>query len=235
MAYSVLQAKSASLSDGGHTTQALQFTNNVSTNNKMIIRAQAGGSGNSTTSVKDNLGNSAFKIGAVNSPASDGEGSLWALTVVSGLNNTMPTLTMTMANSNTESAMSIEEVSGLNTANDATQLDGNVGTATGTGSGTLSVTGDTTTATAEMLCVSYGDNGNNSTITAGSGFTKDTGDDPSGVATAMLEHKNSTGGAETGTVSSSASAAWELIMCCFKLAAAGTPTTPVVTYGHGPN
>lgn len=234
MAYSVLQAASAN--QGSGASQALAYsTANVSTGNKMVVLVAVGGGAFSTSTVKDNNNNSFTLLKRLSYAGGNFDLTLWALTVPAGDNGTKPTITATFNATAVGASMTILEVSGLTTDDTTAQNDGAIGTATGsfTAASTLTVTGTTTTASAEYLACFYGDDGNQSALSAGTGFTKDSGDDPTNVVTTAAEHKDSTNGAETGTWAAGLPAGntnYGLIMAAWKLATAVTAGVPIRKY-----
>lgn len=222
MAWSVLQSKSAANAGSGNV--AVTFTTaNLTAGTKIIAWIEVSCSTNFTTVV------SAVKDGALNSwtqLAQKDNGAhtsifLFALDTPAGDAGTKPTITATVG-TNFGAAILVQEVSGLLAGNTSAMLDGTPGVANGTTS--PATTGALTTAIAnEFLTVAYGDPGDTITVTTPGGWTADaTNVGPSSQQDLSVYTKNSTGAAESASITLSGTAAdgWNTILAAFKLAAA---------------
>ena len=223
--------QSASGSHNASATVAVAYGSNVTAGNKLIalVTSDANAVG-LTYTVKDGAGNTMTQI-ALPEVAGTVSVGLFAMDVPAGDAGGTPTITATASTSG-DMSMLLEEVSGLNPGNTlAAMIDGTAGTATGNVSPTTSPA-YSTTVTGEYLVCCFGDNLFSNTYTSPAGYTAD----PNNVTSASfchvaIAHKNSAGGAETGSYSYTGAANYGVVLAAFKLAPAVAAAVPAAGGG----
>jgi hypothetical protein len=227
------------------SSHGVTFASNVSAGNKIIVAVTVANSSTSavtTSSVKDGAGNSWTQIS--NEALTDtqtgdkGNVSLWALDVPAGDVGTKPTITATGGSGTEVCGVLACEVSGLLAGNTTAMVDGTAGVSTG-GGGQASTTSPTYSDTVanEFLVAVYGDYGNGTTWTNPSGYQGATaGPGSSGAAEGVndstdcnieLAYKNSTGGSETASFTTTGSSSgYAVLLVAFKLAGSGAASPP---------
>lgn len=221
MAYSVLQSASAVQTPAAGTVAAT-FPNNVISGSKIIVFC-TNDAATTITSAADGASNAWTSIssGSLLNGAGGGHFRLWALDTPAGDVGTKPTITVTLSDSLSKSAVLIQEVSGLLAGNTTAMLDGTPVAVVGTGGASTGSPVYSSTAAGEYLIACFGDNGGPTTYTKPTGTTDDThsvnGNSTDDVAIAW---KDSTNGTETGSWALSGTSDWVAILVAFKLAAA---------------
>lgn len=230
MAWSVVQSASGTASSG--LTLSVGFsTANVSSGNKIIavVAFSCNSAGDTVSTVKDGAGNSWTQLATLNhSGTGRTVASIFALDVPSGDVGTKPTLTVTCTGTSFGISMVIQEVSGLLAGNTSAMIDGSVANLSGNGGSSTGTPTYSSSVANEYLITTYCDDGAPTTVTAPTGYTKDTHSiNSNSIADCLIAYKNSTGGSETGSWALSGTAAWVDFMIAFKLASGGGTTFPV--------
>jgi len=225
MAWSVLQSASAS-------TTSVTFGSNLSSGTKLIAYC-----GSVTfqaipapTAVKDGSNNAFTEVAVTTGTAGPSSFwpnlSVWVLDTPAGDVGTAPTITVTWSGSPANTAVLVQEVSGLAAG---TGIDGTAGLfGSGATSSSQSQPAYSSSASNEFLISAGCWDGVNQSA-ALSGYTLDANSiQPSGSEQLAVGYANSTGGAESGTwtgVSNAGDVA--LIVLALPLPAAGAPPVPL--------
>lgn len=225
MAWAHVQTADNFLSAAGNGF-TVTFGTTPTTGNKIIVAVVSTTPG-PTITVKDGNSNALTQLSSVTNT-----GLVQALLFAYDVPAT-PSTTLTISSSNATMGAVAQEVSGLLAGNTSAMLDGTPGTTTGSIS-TGSASGPTYSSTAanEYLVQVFDDFGNSATVSTPSGYTGMDGENTNAVNNTLIAYKNSTGGSET--VSWSSSNSWggstdqyALIAVAFKLAAGGSSPIPL--------
>jgi hypothetical protein len=200
----------------------------------MVAVVSLAGGAFTITSVKDDSNNAFVQLGVWTQGTGSNETILavYALNTPAASVGTQPYITATCSSaSNGGFNMVIQEIAGLATfATAAGIVDGTPGHLGGGTSGTSGSIGPpsyASSAAGEYLLYVYGDEGSSSTVTAASGYTLDPNSiNTSGNTDVIVTYKSSTGGTETGSMSTSNGYNWNLGMLALKLASTGINVTP---------
>lgn len=221
MAWSVLQ--SASATNAGSGNAAVTFsTANLSSGTKVVALVSVSCSSTTfiVTSVKDGAANTWTQLASKISADFSTHVGLYALDTPAGDVGTKPTITATIG-TNFGATIQVLEVSGLLAGNTSAMLDGTAGTATGTAS-PATTSSYSSAAASEFLFLGYGDPGFAVTNTTPGGWTADSHNvSGNSLADCAVYYKNSTGGAESASVTLSGAATWDTILVAFQLASGG--------------
>jgi hypothetical protein len=177
----------ASAHGANKTSLAVTPTTNVTAGNRLVVLVGVWASSNTTAkSVTDSAGNTYVEV--LHFTASDGtEMSVWTAPITSG-GGTKPTITATVTAS-ADVGVTALEYSGLSAVTDASVVD-QAAHATGTTSGSATVSSGTTAATTasnELALGLYVDSGFGDTLTAGAGYTARTNVSPAGDMEMLAE------------------------------------------------
>lgn len=199
MAWSVLQSNGGTAASS--TTCAVAFTGNLSSGSKILCFTA---NNNGITTVKDTANNSLSAV-FTSSGATWGTGgvmTVYAMDTPGGDVGATTTITATGPSSDFW-GMVVQEVSGLAAGATAAILDGTPGQQVtpggfGAGSVTTSTPAYSSTAASEYLVGFYGDNGgNDSSVTAATGYTVDAHSSLNANCDCIVAYKNSTNGSES--------------------------------------
>ena len=226
MAWALVQTANGIGSNLGTSFSLAWTTTNITTNNRILLATSVWVNGGITiTSVTDSAGN-AYNLVKRVTQADATDTTIWEAVITAG-GGTKPTVTVNGSGSAGEWSIAMAEYSGLSTVAGSSAYDGTAGSTAGTGNASSGATTPAPTASNELAFGSYGDGGNLTTISAGTGWTNFVSTGPqSATSESAIEDQNSTSGTgsnATFTLSPTGSP-WAAIAVIMQLAAA--PAAP---------
>ena len=213
---------------GRATSLSVTPSSTLTVGNRMVVLVGVWSAGGATAgTVTDSAGDQFVEVGHW-AASEQTEMSVWTAPIWSG-GGTKPTITVTLTGS-ADVGMAASEYSGLSTVSDASVVDQSA-RATGTTSGSASVSSGATAATSagnELALGLYADSGFGDTLTAGSGWTQRSNISNTGDMELLSEDQvlASSGAKPNASVGTGPSTTWQVATVVLKGTPASAPTAP---------